>query len=88
MFASPGAIAFQLGPFIVRWYGILTAVAIVVGLWLVGRQARAEDLPEESISSCVIWGVDGPQRVCREGPVLAGEEIDWEATAGAGTHGQ
>lgn len=57
MFASPGAIAFQLGPFIVRWYGILTAVAIVVGLWLVGRQARAEGLPEEKISSCVMWGV-------------------------------
>ena len=57
MFASPGAIAFQLGPFVVRWYGILTAAAIVVGLWLVGRQARAEGLPEEKISSCVMWGV-------------------------------
>ena len=29
---------------------------------------------------CVIWGVDGPQRVCREGPVFAADEIDWEAT--------
>jgi phosphatidylglycerol:prolipoprotein diacylglycerol transferase len=57
MFASPGAIAFQLGPFVVRWYGILTAAAIVVGLWLVGRQARAEGLPEEKISSCVMWGI-------------------------------
>jgi len=35
---------------------------------------------------CVIWGVDGPQRVCREGPVFAAEEIDWDAMAGAGTH--
>jgi dihydroorotate dehydrogenase electron transfer subunit len=35
---------------------------------------------------CVIWGVDGPQRVCREGPVFAFDEIDWEATAGAGSH--
>jgi dihydroorotate dehydrogenase electron transfer subunit len=35
---------------------------------------------------CVVWGVEGPQRVCREGPVFAAEEIDWEATAGAGTH--
>ena len=35
---------------------------------------------------CVIWGTDGPQRVCREGPVFAAEEVDWEATAGAGTH--
>jgi dihydroorotate dehydrogenase electron transfer subunit len=35
---------------------------------------------------CVIWGVDGPQRVCREGPVFAFDEIDWDATAGPGTH--
>jgi dihydroorotate dehydrogenase electron transfer subunit len=35
---------------------------------------------------CVVWGVEGPQRVCREGPVFAAEEIDWEATAGAGSH--
>ena len=35
---------------------------------------------------CVVWGVEGPQRVCREGPVFAVDEIDWEATVGAGTH--
>jgi hypothetical protein len=34
---------------------------------------------------CVVWGVDGPQRVCREGPVFASDEIDWDATAGAAT---
>jgi dihydroorotate dehydrogenase electron transfer subunit len=33
---------------------------------------------------CVVWGVEGPQRVCREGPVFASDEIDWDATAGAG----
>jgi dihydroorotate dehydrogenase electron transfer subunit len=27
---------------------------------------------------CVIMGVDGPQRVCREGPVFAADEIAWE----------
>ncbi len=30
---------------------------------------------------CVVMGVEGPQRVCREGPVFAAEEIAWEATA-------
>jgi len=25
-----------------------------------------------------VMGKDGPQRVCREGPVFAAEEIDWE----------
>jgi len=57
MFASPGAIAFQLGPIVVRWYGILTAAAIMVALWLVGRQSRAENLPEERITSCIMWGI-------------------------------
>jgi dihydroorotate dehydrogenase electron transfer subunit len=28
---------------------------------------------------CVVMGVEGPQRVCREGPVFAAEEIAWEA---------
>ena len=28
---------------------------------------------------CVVMGVEGPQRVCREGPVFASEEIAWEA---------
>ena len=28
---------------------------------------------------CVIMGVKGPQRVCREGPVFAANEIAWEA---------
>ncbi len=27
---------------------------------------------------CVIMGVDGPQRVCHEGPVFAAEEIVWD----------
>ncbi len=28
---------------------------------------------------CVVMGVNGPQRVCREGPVFASEELLWEA---------
>ncbi len=27
---------------------------------------------------CVVWGVEGPVRVCREGPVFAADEIAWE----------
>jgi dihydroorotate dehydrogenase electron transfer subunit len=30
---------------------------------------------------CVVMGVEGPQRVCREGPVFAANEIDWERSA-------
>jgi dihydroorotate dehydrogenase electron transfer subunit len=28
---------------------------------------------------CVVMGTDGPQRVCREGPVFAADEIAWES---------
>ncbi|HEU6438994.1 MAG TPA: dihydroorotate dehydrogenase electron transfer subunit [Terriglobales bacterium] len=28
---------------------------------------------------CIVLGVNGPQRVCREGPVFAAEEIAWES---------
>jgi len=28
---------------------------------------------------CTVIGVDGPQRVCREGPVFAADEIAWES---------
>jgi phosphatidylglycerol:prolipoprotein diacylglycerol transferase len=57
MFASPGAIAFQVGPIVIRWYGILMATAIVVGLWLAHRQARREGLPADDIISVAQWSI-------------------------------
>lgn len=57
MFASPGAIAFQIGPLVIRWYGILMAVAIVVGLWLAHREARKEGLPADDIISAAQWAI-------------------------------
>lgn len=57
MFASPGAIAVQIGPLVIRWYGILMATAIVVGLWLGYRQARREGLPADDIISAAQWAV-------------------------------
>ncbi len=57
MFASPGAIALQIGPLVIRWYGVLMATAIVVGLWLGYRQARREGLPADDIISAGQWAV-------------------------------
>lgn len=57
MFASPGAIAFQIGPLVIRWYGILMATAIVVGLWLAHREARREGLPADDIVSVAQWSI-------------------------------
>ncbi len=55
--SSPGAIAFQLGPLVVRWYGILMATSIVVGLWLCYREARREGLPADDLISAGQWAI-------------------------------
>ena len=57
MFSSPGAIALELGPLVIRWYGILMATSIVVALWLAHRQARREGLPADDIISVGQWSI-------------------------------
>jgi phosphatidylglycerol---prolipoprotein diacylglyceryl transferase len=57
VFSSPGAIAFQIGPLVIRWYGILMATAIVVALWMCHRQARREGLPADDIISVGQWAI-------------------------------
>ena len=55
--SSPGAIAFQIGPVVIRWYGILMATAIVVGLWVGYRQAKRDGLPADDIISAGQWAI-------------------------------
>jgi phosphatidylglycerol:prolipoprotein diacylglycerol transferase len=57
VFASPGAIAFELGPLQIRWYGILMATAILVGFWLAHRRAVAEGLPADQLIRAAQWAV-------------------------------
>ena len=40
MFTSPGPLLFQLGPFSLRWYGLLIAIAVLLGLLLATRLGR------------------------------------------------
>jgi phosphatidylglycerol:prolipoprotein diacylglycerol transferase len=57
VFASPGAIALEIGPIVVRWYGILMATAILVGFWLAHRRALAEGLPADELVRAAQWSV-------------------------------
>jgi phosphatidylglycerol:prolipoprotein diacylglycerol transferase len=57
VFASPGAIAFELGPLQIRWYGILMATAILVGFWLAHRRALQEGLPADQLVRAAQWAV-------------------------------
>jgi prolipoprotein diacylglyceryltransferase len=58
MFQSPGAIAVHVGPIAVRWYGVLMATAMALGLWLAHRDARRRGLDQ-----LVPDGVSGPGAV-------------------------
>ena len=40
VFTSPGPLLFQLGPFSLRWYGLLIAVAVLLGLLLATRLGK------------------------------------------------
>ncbi|MBI2154061.1 MAG: prolipoprotein diacylglyceryl transferase, partial [Candidatus Rokubacteria bacterium] len=62
MFASPGPIFFQIGPLpipgygpltlTIRWYGVLMASAMALGLWLAYRDARRRGVdPEELLKT-------------------------------------
>ena len=55
MFASPGAIAFQIGPFAVRWYGLLIAAGVMLGTTLAHREAlrRGQD-PDKLLNLIVV----------------------------------
>lgn len=49
MFRSPGAVALQLGPVTLRWYGILMATAMALGLWLAHRDAGRRGIDPEPL---------------------------------------
>ena len=46
--------------------------------WLQVRMEQNMGCAVGACLGCVVIGVDGPQRVCREGPVFAADEIAWE----------
>ncbi len=52
MFRSPGPVFFQVGPLTIRWYGVLMACAMAIGLWLAYRDARRRGVdPEELLKT-------------------------------------
>ena len=59
MFRSPGAVAVQFGPLSIRWYGILMALAMAIGLWLAYRDAKRRGLDPESFLKAAELGLLG-----------------------------
>ena len=50
VFTSPGPIVFQLGPLVLRWYGLLIAAAVLIGLALATRLGRERQIAAPFIS--------------------------------------
>ena len=59
VFTSPGAEIFQLGPFALRWYGLLIATAVLVGLTLATRLGRRRALITDLLPVLVLGAVIG-----------------------------
>lgn len=49
----------HLGPLALSWYGVIVAIAIVVGVWLASREARRKGLSVAAVDSVVWWVVIG-----------------------------
>ena len=58
-FQSPGPIIFELGPIVVRWYGLLIATAVLLGVTLSQYLARARRVDPELLGDLAIWLVIG-----------------------------
>jgi phosphatidylglycerol:prolipoprotein diacylglycerol transferase len=48
-------IAFQLGPLIIHWYGVMIALAFLAGLWTATLRARREKISAEKIADVTLW---------------------------------
>jgi phosphatidylglycerol:prolipoprotein diacylglycerol transferase len=58
-FASPGPTLIQIGPLALRWYGLLIASAVLIGLLLSQRLAEVRQLRPEIVGDLVIWLIVG-----------------------------
>lgn len=58
-FTSPGPILFKLGPLTIRWYGLLIASAVLIGVSLSQYLAKRRHVNPELLSDLSIWLVIG-----------------------------
>jgi phosphatidylglycerol:prolipoprotein diacylglycerol transferase len=54
-FQSPGPIIFSVGPLVIRWYGLLIATAVIIGLLLSQYLAKRRQVNPELIADLVFW---------------------------------
>ena len=52
-------IAFSIGPLVVRWYGIMTALAVVAVLAIVFRETRRLGISPDFVFNIFLWAIVG-----------------------------
>ncbi len=48
-------VIFRIGHFALRWYGLIVATAIAVGIWVASREAQRKGLNDCQFGDAVIW---------------------------------
>jgi phosphatidylglycerol:prolipoprotein diacylglycerol transferase len=76
-FASPGPTLIQLGPITIRWYGLLIASAVLIGVTLSQYLAKRRNVDPNLIGDLAIWLVIGAIPCARLYYVL----FEWEQYA-------
>ena len=54
MFSSPGAIALQIGPLAIRWYGLLIATGVLLGTTLAHREAIRRGIDPDRLLNAIV----------------------------------
>ena len=54
-FQSPGPIIFELGPIAIRWYGLLIASAVLIGITLSQYLAKQRNVNPDLLGDLIIW---------------------------------
>ena len=78
VFTSPGPLVFQLGPVSLRWYGLLIATAVLVGLALAMRLGRRRNIDPAQIADLLPILVIGAELGARLYYVL----LEWRQYSG------
>ncbi|WP_448562081.1 prolipoprotein diacylglyceryl transferase [Trichothermofontia sp.] len=76
-FESPGPILVELGPLTIRWYGLLIASAVLIGVTLSQWLAKQRRVDPEAIADLAVWLVVGAIPAARLYYVL----FQWRAYA-------
>lgn len=58
-FASPGPILVEIGPITIRWYGLLIASAVLIGITLSQYLAKRRHVDPDLLGDLVIWLIIG-----------------------------